>query len=50
MDFDLCFAGLLKVVLLGGSWVIISGVIRKVTIVITPFRGLISILLTTHEP
>ena len=36
--------------LLGGSWVVISGVIRKVTTVITHLRGLITPLLTTHEP
>ena len=28
----------------------ISGVIRQVTILITPIRGLISPLITTHEP
>ena len=31
---------------LGGSWVVVSGVISKVTVVITYIRGLI----TTHEP
>ena len=36
--------------LLGGSWVVISGVTGKVTIVITHIRGLITILTTTHEP
>ena len=38
--------------LLGGSWVVISGVITRVTIVITYIRGLILItpLITTHEP
>ena len=36
--------------LLGGSWVVISGVISKVTIVITHIRGLIVILISTHEP
>ena len=35
---------------LGGSWVVISGVIRKVTIVTTHIRGLITLLMTTHEP
>ena len=34
----------------GGSWVVISGVISRVTIVITHIRGLITILITTHEP
>ena len=33
--------------LLGGSWVVISGVIRRVTIVITHIRGLITLLITT---
>ena len=32
---------------LGGSWVVISGVISRVTIHI---RGLITLLITTHEP
>ena len=36
--------------LLGGSWVVISGVISRVTIIITPIRGLITLLITTHEP
>ena len=36
--------------LLGGSWVVISGVISKVTIVIIHIRGLITPLVTTHEP
>ena len=36
--------------LLGGSWVVISGVISRVTILITHIRGLISPLITTHEP
>ena len=35
---------------LGGSWVVISGVISRVTIVVTHFRGLIVLLITTHEP
>ena len=38
------------VVLLRGSWVVISGVIRRVTIVISPIRGLITLLFTSHEP
>ena len=37
-------------VLLGGSWVLIIGVIGKVTILITLIRGLITLLITTHEP
>ena len=38
--------------ILGGTWVviIISGVISKVTILITHIRGLITLLITTHEP
>ena len=36
--------------LLGGSWVVISGAISKVTIIITHIRGLITPLTTTHEP
>ena len=33
-----------------GSWVVISGVISKVSIVITHIRGLLTILISTHEP
>ena len=33
-----------------GSWVVISRVIGKITIVITYVRGLITPLITTHEP
>ena len=36
--------------ILGGSWVVISGVMSRVTIVITHVRGLITQLITTHEP
>ena len=36
--------------LLGGSWVVISGVISRVTRLITHIRGLITLLITTHEP
>ena len=36
--------------LLEGSWVVISGVISRVTIVITHISGLITLLITTHEP
>ena len=39
-----------RLTLLGGSWEVISGVIIKVTMVITPIRGLITPLITTHEP
>ena len=38
-----CYA----IVVLGGSWAVINGVISKVTIHI---RGLITPLITTHEP
>ena len=36
--------------MLGGSWVVISGVVSRVTIVITQIWGLITPLITTHEP
>ena len=36
--------------LLGGSWVVISGVISRVTILIIHIRGLITPLITIHEP
>ena len=36
--------------LLGGSWVLISRVISRVTILITHIRGLITLLITTPEP
>ena len=36
--------------LLGGSWVVISGVTSKVTLIITLIRGLITPLITTLEP
>ena len=36
--------------LLGGSWVVLSRVISRVTIVITHIRGLITPLITTLEP
>ena len=38
--------------LLGGSWLVISRVISRITIVIThsKFKGLITPLITTHEP
>ena len=36
--------------LLGGSWVVISEVISRITMVITHIRGLIAPLITTHEP
>ena len=35
---------------LGGSWVVVSGVVSRVTIVITPIGGLITLLITSHEP
>ena len=38
-----------QVWLLGGSWVVISRVISRVTTVISPIRGLMTGLLTTHE-
>ena len=36
--------------ILGGSWVDISGVIGRVTIVITHIRGLITLRIATHQP
>ena len=36
--------------LLGGSWVVIGGVITRVTIVTTHVEGPITLLITTHEP
>ena len=36
--------------LLGGSWVVISGVISRVTRLMTLIRVLITLLITTHEP
>ena len=36
--------------LLGGSWVVIGGVISRVTILINHIKGLIALLITTHEP
>ena len=36
--------------LLGGSGVVIIGIISKVTIVITHITGLITIHITTHDP
>ena len=35
---------------LGGSWVVISRVISRVTILVTHIRGLITPLITTPEP
>ena len=36
--------------LLGGSWVVISGVISRITIIMTHMRGLRTLLITTREP
>ena len=36
--------------LLGGPWAVKSGVMSRVTIVISPIRGLITRVITTHEP
>ena len=35
---------------LGGSWVVVSGVINRVTVSITLFRGLLIPFIATHEP
>ena len=45
------FSGLwLQEGLLGGSWLVLSRVRSRVTILITHIRGLITPLVTTHEP
>ena len=36
--------------LLGGSWVVISRVISRITIGITHIKGLITPFISTHEP
>ena len=36
--------------LLGGSWLLISRAISRITAVITHIKGLITPLITTHEP
>ena len=36
--------------LLGGSWVVVSRVKSRITILITHIRGLITPLINTHEP
>ena len=41
---------LLLLPLLGGSWVVISGLIGRVTIVRSPIRGLTTLLITTLDP
>ena len=35
---------------IGGSWVVISGVISRATTSLTHIRGLITQLMTTHKP
>ena len=40
----------LKERLLGGSWVVINRAISRITILIAHIRGLITLLITTHEP
>ena len=41
---------LLLPILLGGSWVVISGVMTRLTILITLIGGLITPLIPSHEP
>ena len=36
--------------LLGGSWLVVSRVTSRVTLLITHIRGLITLLITTPEP
>ena len=35
---------------LGGSWVVLSGVVIRVAIFMAHIKGLITLLITTHEP
>ena len=37
-------------IVLGGSWVVISGVISRVTVMLSHIRGLITPFIATHEP
>ena len=37
-------------VLFGGSWVAINGVLSRVAILVSDIRGLLTPLVTTHEP
>ena len=41
---------LAKRVLLGGSWDLVSRVIIRVTILITPIKGLRTVLTESHDP
>ena len=41
---------LCKAPLHGGSWLVITRVISKITLLITHIRGLLTPLITTHEP
>ena len=36
--------------LLAGSWVVINGLTSRVTVLISHIRGLITLLIATHEP
>ena len=40
----------IQVIMLGGSWVVISGVRSRVPIVRTRLRGFVTLRITTHEP
>ena len=42
--------GLVRVYILGGSWVVISGVKRHLIWIVTIVILLITILITSHEP
>ena len=42
--------GPLILIVLGGSWAVISRVISRITILVTHIRGLITLLTTSHEP
>ena len=39
-----------SLLVLGGSWVVTSRVISRITVVLTHIRGLIAPFITTHEP
>ena len=45
-----CRSGSYTATLLGGSWVVVSRVTSRVTLVITYLRGPITPLIATHEP
>ena len=42
--------GRTALMMLGGSWVVINGVISRITIIITHVAGLVTLLITTPKP